>query len=34
MKNHEKLPLPEAHTYTVEDVAAILNIGARRSIRR
>ena len=27
MENHEKRPLPEARTYTVEDVAAILNIG-------
>ena len=27
MENHEKRPLPEARTYTVEDVAAMLNIG-------
>ena len=27
MENHEKRPLPEARSYTVEDVAAILNIG-------
>ena len=27
MENHEKRPLPEARTYTVEDIAAILNIG-------
>ena len=27
MENHEKRPLPEARTYTAEDVAAILNIG-------
>ena len=27
MENHGKHPLPEARTYTVEDVAAILNIG-------
>lgn len=27
MGNHEKRPLPEARTYTVEDIAAMLNIG-------
>ena len=27
MENHEKRPLPEVRTYTVEDVAAMLNIG-------
>ncbi|OUN09883.1 helix-turn-helix domain-containing protein [Flavonifractor sp. An9] len=27
MENHEKRPLPEARTYTVEDIAAMLNIG-------
>ena len=27
MENHEKRPLPEARTYTAEDVAAMLNIG-------
>ena len=27
MENHEKHPLPEARTYTVEDIAAMLNIG-------
>ncbi len=27
MENHEKRPLPEARTYTIEDVAAMLNIG-------
>lgn len=28
-KKHEKHLLPEARTYTVEDVAAILNIGRK-----
>ena len=27
LENHEKRPLPEARTYTVEDIAAMLNIG-------
>lgn len=27
MENQEKRPLPEARTYTTEDVAAMLNIG-------
>ena len=27
MENHEKRPLPEARTYTVEDIATMLNIG-------
>ena len=27
MENHEKRPLPEARTYTAEDIAAMLNIG-------
>ena len=27
MENHEKRPLPEARTSTVEDIAAMLNIG-------
>lgn len=27
MENHEKCPLPEARTYTVEGIAAMLNIG-------
>ena len=32
MENHEKRPLPEARTYTVEDIAAMLNIGAHQPI--
>lgn len=27
MENTEKKPLPESRTYTVDDIAAILNIG-------
>lgn len=34
MENHEKRPLPAARTYTVEDVAAILNIGRTSAYTR